>query len=122
MLFKDLCPNLNLADRLAPFPLSCRGAVPGLSAHMLTHAGPVDRFACSTCGKQYSSRKALVFHANSNNPHLLQDGEQNCPYYGCSNFSNLKNKQDHVAYCLHDSEYKGHLNVCFRLMTGSIPV
>ena len=55
-----------------------------LKAHMLTHVDSADKCHWSTCCKQYSSWKALVFYNISQNSHLLQVGEQSFPDLDCT--------------------------------------
>ena len=92
--------------------------LPGLQAHMLTHAGTVDRFQCRTYSKEYSTKKAMVYHEKSHNLKLLQDDMHNCPFHGCTKkFSSPQSKQEHVTYCQNNLDYKEPFN-CL-LMTSS---
>ena len=84
--------------------------LPDLSAHMLTVV------PSTTCGKQYSSKKALVLHIKVHNPTVLQVGEHSCLYADYTKvFNNPKSRQDHVAYCLHNPNCKGPFTCLFEV-------
>ena len=85
-----------------------------LRAYILTHIEPMDRFKCSTCGMDYSSKKANMYHEMSHNHQLLHGDTQNFPCDGCSKkFIILTSKEEHVTYCPHDSDYKGVIKHLF---------
>ena len=42
-------------------------------------------------------------------------GEQNCPYHSCSKvFTNPESRQDHMAYYVHDLDYRGPFKCLFQ--------
>ena len=100
------------------------GKVPsGFRAHIQTHADSVDKFSCNTWCNSIFQRRCWDFLLSHTIIISCKDGEQKCQHHGCSKrFTNPHSKQNHVAYCPHDPDKKGHFKCLFQVVIRSILV